>query len=117
VSRREDLGRIVRETWVKWALGQPDPKPSWLTGWDDLDAGQREVDMLIGSAVAAAADEGAVSELDEPLTHFFHCWRFPDHHRCAVALIERQSQENDQLLVRAAAAERALRDERAGEGS
>lgn len=40
---------------------------------------------------------------DEPLTHFFHCWRFPDHHRCAVALIERQSEEYDQLLVRAAA--------------
>jgi hypothetical protein len=44
---------------------------------------------------------------DEPLTHFFHCWRFPDHHRCAVALIERQSEENDQLHVRAASAERA----------
>jgi adenosylmethionine-8-amino-7-oxononanoate aminotransferase len=48
---------------------------------------------------------------DEPLTHFFHCWRFPDHHRCAVALIERQAVENDQLLVRAAQAERTLRDQ------
>jgi hypothetical protein len=52
--RREDLGRIVRETWVAWAREQPDPKPSWLTDWDDLDAGQREVDMRIGEAVAAA---------------------------------------------------------------
>lgn len=52
---REDLGRIVRETWVKWASEQPDPKPSWLTEWEDLDDGQREVDMRIGEAVAAAA--------------------------------------------------------------
>jgi hypothetical protein len=48
---------------------------------------------------------------DEPLTHFFHCWRFPDHHRCAVALIEQQARENDQMLVRAAMAERALREQ------
>jgi hypothetical protein len=47
---------------------------------------------------------------DEPLTHFFHCWRFPDHHRCAVALIERQGEENTALILRAAAAERAMRD-------
>jgi hypothetical protein len=46
----------------------------------------------------------------EPLTHFFHCWRFPDHHACAVALIERQQEENDALLVRGATAERKLAD-------
>lgn len=51
---REALGRIVRQTWVAWAGEQPDPKPSWLLGWDDLDAGQREVDMRIGVAIAAA---------------------------------------------------------------
>ena len=45
---------------------------------------------------------------DAPLTHYFHCWRFPSHHACAVALIERQAVENDQLLVRAANAERLL---------
>lgn len=50
---REPLGRVVRETWVDWAREQPDPKPSWLTPWDQLDAGQREVDMRIGAAVAA----------------------------------------------------------------
>src|SRR5690348_9115943 len=45
-----------------------------------------------------------------PLTHFFHCWRFPDHHACAVALIERQSRENDRLLAEKAAFERQLRE-------
>jgi hypothetical protein len=56
---REPYGRIVRETWVGWALEQPAPKPSWRAGWDDLDDGQREVDMRIGSAVAAQAVEDA----------------------------------------------------------
>jgi hypothetical protein len=51
---REQRGRLVRETWVTWAKRQRCPKPSWLIGWDDLGADQREVDMLIGAAVAEA---------------------------------------------------------------
>ena len=59
---REPLGRIVREAWVAWAKEQPDPKPSWLVGWDELDSGQREVDMRIGHAVANyALTENAVT--------------------------------------------------------
>jgi hypothetical protein len=54
-SSREELGRLVRAVWMEWAAGQPDPKPSWLTEWDDLDEGQREVDMRIGETVAAVA--------------------------------------------------------------
>jgi hypothetical protein len=48
---REALGRLVREVWVEWAREQPDPKPSHLVGWDDLDEGNREVDMRIGDAL------------------------------------------------------------------
>jgi hypothetical protein len=62
---REALGRLVRETWVAWAREQPDPKSNWLTGWDELDSGQREVDMRIGSAVAVRATRDARLELDE----------------------------------------------------
>ena len=62
---RETLGRIVRETWVAWAKEQPDPKGSWLTGWDELDGGQREVDMRIGEAVAAAVREYLAACMDE----------------------------------------------------
>ncbi len=54
---REQLGRLVRETWVKWACEQENPKNSWLTGWDELDDGRREVDMRIGEAVAAFVRE------------------------------------------------------------
>lgn len=52
-SLREQRGRRVREVWVRWAAEQPDPKSSWLTPWEDLDEGQREVDMRIGEALAA----------------------------------------------------------------
>jgi hypothetical protein len=50
---REEAGRLVREIWVQWAREQPDPKPSWLLPWEDLDDGQREVDMRIGEALVA----------------------------------------------------------------
>lgn len=59
----DDLGRIVRETWVQWAREQPGAKPSWLVPWADLDEGQREVDRRIGAAVAAAERERVYAEL------------------------------------------------------
>ena len=60
---REQRGRLVRETWVRWAREQPDPKDSWLTPWDDLDEGQREVDMRIEAAVRADERERIRKEL------------------------------------------------------
>jgi hypothetical protein len=60
---REPLGRLIREEWVKWASEQPDPKPSWLLPWEELDAGQREVDMRMGAAVAAAERERAAGQI------------------------------------------------------
>jgi hypothetical protein len=53
MSRREELGKLVRDTWVAWAREQANAKLTWLLRWDQLDAGQREVDMRIGEAVAA----------------------------------------------------------------
>lgn len=50
---REQRGRLVRDVWVGYAREQGDAKPSHLTGWDDLGAGDREADMRIGEAVAA----------------------------------------------------------------
>ncbi len=48
---REVLGKIVRETWIKWAKKQPANKPSWLVEWNKLDEPDKEVDRLIGEAV------------------------------------------------------------------
>ena len=51
---RELAGRYVRQAWVEWAREQPDPKASWLLPWEELDDGQREVDMRIGAALFEA---------------------------------------------------------------
>lgn len=51
---RELVGRMVRQVWVEWAREQPHPKPSWLLPWEELDEGQREVDMRIGVALFEA---------------------------------------------------------------
>jgi len=51
---RELLGRLVRQVWVEWAAEQHDPKPSWLLPWEELDDGQKEVDMRIGLALFEA---------------------------------------------------------------
>ncbi len=61
-------------------------------------------------AEAVQAAERDLPPIDgEPLTHYFHCWRFTGHHRCAVALIERQGEENTSLIVKAAHGERLIR--------
>ena len=49
---RDQLGRFVREAWVRWAETQPNPKPSWLLPYDDLGEPDKEADRQIGEAVA-----------------------------------------------------------------
>jgi hypothetical protein len=48
-------GKLVRDTWVKWAKKQENPKPHHLIPWKKLDAKNKEVDELIGEAVATTA--------------------------------------------------------------
>lgn len=59
---RDVLGRIVRAVWTGWAPGQPDvaEHPSWLVPWERLPERDREVDRLIGKAVAAAVELAVV---------------------------------------------------------
>jgi len=45
---REELGRVVRQTWIAWAQEQPHPKPGWLLPYDDLSPADQEADMAIG---------------------------------------------------------------------
>jgi 5-methylcytosine-specific restriction endonuclease McrA len=35
---REQLGRLVRQVWVRWASEQRRPKRSWLVGWEVIRA-------------------------------------------------------------------------------
>ena len=49
---RYQLGRFVREAWVRWAQAQPHPKPAWLVPYDELSEADQEADRQIGEAVA-----------------------------------------------------------------
>jgi len=49
---RDQLGRMVREAWVRWAQTQPDPKPSWLVPYDELSEPDKEADRQIGETIA-----------------------------------------------------------------
>lgn len=57
-TRRDHLGRIVREAWIAWAKEQPDPKPSWLVPYDELSEADKEADRRIGEAVWDYAWQG-----------------------------------------------------------
>lgn len=50
---REPLGRLVHEQ--RLAFNAEKERPFVLLPWEDRDEGQRELDMRIGSAVAARA--------------------------------------------------------------
>ena len=65
MSDREALGRLVREVWVECARELPDPKPSHLLPWDDLDEWNREVDRRIGEQAAVAERERLADLADE----------------------------------------------------
>jgi hypothetical protein len=56
---RDELGKVVRDAWVKWANEQPNPKASWLLEWDRLEERDKEVDRRIGDAVVAFMKRGA----------------------------------------------------------
>lgn len=59
-DRREELGREVRDAWIHWALEQENPKPSWLTAWEDMNEPDREVDRIIGERLYVL---GALNEV------------------------------------------------------
>ncbi len=51
-TNREDGGRAVRTAWIQWAKTQENPKPSWLTSWEQLAESDKEADRCIWDAIA-----------------------------------------------------------------
>src|ERR1700730_16063496 len=49
---RDELGRLVREAWVRWALTQPNPKQTWLVPYNELEECDKEADRHIGESIA-----------------------------------------------------------------
>lgn len=62
---RDLLGELVRDAWVDWAEKQPNPKPSWLVPWSELNETDREVDRRIGDALALWIVDGCIGRVSE----------------------------------------------------
>ncbi len=56
-NSRDIGGRIVREAWVRWAMTQPNPKPSWLVPYDELSEPDKEADRQIFEACIGSETE------------------------------------------------------------
>ncbi len=48
---RDELGRIVRETWIAYCLETGDTKPSHLAPYDELSEWDKEADRRIGETI------------------------------------------------------------------
>jgi hypothetical protein len=93
---RDELGRMVREAWVRWAKTQPSPKPHWLIPYAELAEPDKEADRQIGEAISrwtligdAARNAPSASEPAGPLNE-------SERHAIAHARyqVERASPEN-----------------------
>lgn len=49
---RDELGVLVRNAWVRWALAQPEQKPHWLLPYGELSDADKLADIVIGQSVA-----------------------------------------------------------------
>lgn len=67
-DNREDGGKLIRQEWIRWAQEQPNPKPSWLIEWKDLDEPDKEVDRRIWE-VTVAPYITAIAGLNERVSH------------------------------------------------
>jgi hypothetical protein len=116
-ERADFLGRRVREVWVEWASRQPNPKPSWLAGWDDLDDGQREVDRLIGQKLAAEGQREVERSLDFQVTcvscaHMLdECYRSDMRREAAERALSEERQRHEALLAQAEDYAREVQEE------
>ncbi len=61
VTRRQ-LGEIVRDMGIAWAVNQPSPEPSWLMPFADMSLADQEAAMLIGEALFALGWRAAMTQ-------------------------------------------------------
>jgi DNA-binding XRE family transcriptional regulator len=71
---RDELGKLVREAWVRWAKSQDNPKPSWLVPYDGLSEEDKEADRQIGETIAKWTMIGIASRASLP-PHSLLEWR------------------------------------------
>lgn len=62
---KDDIGRLVRDSWIAYCREIGDDKPSHLLPYDDLSEQDKEADRRIGEAVWTAAIQHTISELNK----------------------------------------------------
>lgn len=67
VVDRDYGGRLVREAWVRWALTQPNPKPTWLVPYDELSEPDKEADRQIAEALWSVHPQANGPEPSNPI--------------------------------------------------
>lgn len=79
-KEREVLGALVRELWIECAKTLPNPKPSHLVTWADLDEWNKEVDRKIGERIGQR-DREVLQLLEGREIHCLGCTQggFPRH--------------------------------------
>ena len=81
---REELGKLVRETWIKYRVSIGDKKLTHLIKWEFLTENEREVDRKIGEAIQNKVisiikevvnnAKVLVSKEDDGHSNFNYCW-------------------------------------------
>jgi hypothetical protein len=46
----DDLGKLVRDTWIEWAKEQSNPKASWIVPYEGLSQPDKVADIRTGTA-------------------------------------------------------------------
>lgn len=55
----ERVAEQIRVAWCEWARTQPNPKPSWLVPWAELDEQSRDADRHLARYALALAERAA----------------------------------------------------------
>jgi hypothetical protein len=89
------IGQAVREAWVSWAANlAPEPKPTWLLAWDQLDEQSKQADRAIGLALLTPVYDWLASEFPDRVYQDKPAWLDVDLLAAALARSEPQSGES-----------------------
>lgn len=62
---REELGKLVRETWISYCKETGNTKPSHIAPWVEIDEWDKEADRRIGETIWNAAFDSLLNGLIE----------------------------------------------------
>lgn len=67
-ATRDEVGKIVRDVWIKWAHEQRSQKTSWFVPYEELTEADKEVDRRIGETLYDLGIEQGKASLKQELS-------------------------------------------------